>query len=164
VGFSDTSHDDGPNASINVTPLVDVMLVLLVIFMVTAPMMQEGVEVNLPKATTGALKGSSEQVVISVDKQGEIYLGAGNKIIPNELGPKVKAIMEKREPEDRKIYIKGDTGVVYGKMIEVMAALHQAGITQIGLVSSPGSGAPGSSAPGTASGVAAGTDSKAQQK
>lgn len=145
MGFSD-SNDDGPNATINVTPLVDVMLVLLVIFMVTAPMMQEGVEVNLPKATAGALKGSSEQVVISVDKAGDVFLGAGNKIPPNELGPKVKAIMEKREPEDRKVYIKGDTGVVYGRMIEVMAGLHQAGITQIGLVSSSsGSGNEGAS-------------------
>lgn len=140
MGFSDT-NDDGPNAAINVTPLVDVMLVLLVIFMVTAPMMQEGVEVNLPKATTGALKGSSEQIVLSVDKAGDVFLGAGNKILPNELGPKIKAIMEKREPEDRKIYIKGDTDVVYGKMIEVMGALHQAGINQIGLVSVPGAGA-----------------------
>ena len=146
MGFSDSSFEDGPNATINVTPLVDVMLVLLVIFMVTAPMMQEGVEVNLPKATTGALKGSSEQVVISVDKEGEVYLGAGNKIDPNEIGAKVKAIMEKREPEDRKIYIKGDTGVVYGRMIEVMAALHQAGITQIGLVSSSSGGGSGEKA------------------
>lgn len=140
MGFSDSANDDGPMAAINVTPLVDVMLVLLVIFMVTAPMMQEGVEVNLPKATTGALKGSSEQVVISVNKDGEVFLGAGNKIVANELGPKIKAIMEKREADDRKVYIKGDTGVVYGKMIEVMASLHQSGITQIGLVSAPGSG------------------------
>lgn len=112
--------------------------------MVTAPMMQEGVEVNLPKATTGALKGSAEQVVISVDKEGAIYLGAGNKINSSEIGPKIKAIMEKREPDDRKVYIKGDTGVVYGKMIEVMASLHQSGITQIGLVSAPGASAPDS--------------------
>ncbi len=136
MGFSE-SFDDGPNATINVTPLVDVMLVLLVIFMVTAPMMQEGVEVNLPKATAGALKGSSEQVVVSVDKEGAVYLGSGNKVEPSELGPKLKAIMEKRDPADRKVYIKGDTGVVYGKMIEVMAGLHQSGITQIGLVSAP---------------------------
>lgn len=146
MGFAEVG-DDGPNAAINVTPLVDVMLVLLVIFMVTAPMMQEGVEVNLPKATTGALKGSSEQIVLSVDKGGDVFLGAGNKILPNELGPKIKAIMEKRDPEDRKIYIKGDTDVVYGKMIEVMGALHAAGINQIGLVSAPGSG---SSATGSA--------------
>jgi biopolymer transport protein TolR len=141
VAFSE-DYGDGPNAAINVTPLVDVMLVLLVIFMVTAPMMQEGVEVNLPKATTGALKGSSEQVVISVDKAGDVYLGAGNKIEPNELGPKIKAIMEKREADDRKVYIKGDTGVVYGRMIEVMGSLHKAGITQIGLVSAPGAEGP----------------------
>jgi biopolymer transport protein TolR len=64
---------DGPVANINVTPLVDVMLVLLIIFMITAPMLQQGVEVNLPKATTAPLKGSSEQVVVSLNKDGEIF-------------------------------------------------------------------------------------------
>lgn len=138
MAFDADSGDGGPIAGINVTPLVDVMLVLLVIFMVTAPMMQEGVEVNLPKATAGALKGSSEQIVLSVNGEGKVFIGKGNEITPAELPEKMKAIMERREPEDRKVYIKGDTDVVYGRMIEVMARLHQAGITQIGLVSTPG--------------------------
>lgn len=137
MAFSSGDSNDGPVAAINVTPLVDVMLVLLVIFMVTAPMLQEGVEVNLPKASAGALKGSTEQVVISVDREGKIFLGAGNEVQPSEIGPKVKAIMEARSPEDRKVYIKGDSDVVYGRMIEVMAKLHEGGITQIGLVSAP---------------------------
>ncbi|MBX7144762.1 MAG: protein TolR [Oligoflexia bacterium] len=129
---------DGPVANINVTPLVDVMLVLLVIFMVTAPMLQQGVEVNLPKASTSGLKGSSEQVVLSVDKEGNVYLGAGNKVDLETMPAKVKAIMDTRDEAERKIYIKADTALQYGRIMEVMGRLHEAGITQIGLVSAPG--------------------------
>ena len=130
-----SSDTDGPIASINVTPLVDVMLVLLVIFMVTAPMMQQGVEVDLPKATTAPLKGSTEQIVVSLDKTGAIFIGSGNKVEINELADKVKAIFANRAEDDRKIYIKGDSALGYGRIMEVMAALHAGGITQIGLVS-----------------------------
>jgi len=126
---------DGPIAAINVTPLVDVMLVLLVIFMVTAPMLQQGVEVDLPKATTAPLKGTSEQIVVSLDKSGAIFLGAGNKVELPELADKVKAIFANRPENERKIYIKGDSSLGYGRIMEVMAALHAGGITQIGLVS-----------------------------
>lgn len=127
--------NDGPIAAINVTPLVDVMLVLLVIFMVTAPMMQQGVEVDLPKATTAPLRGSSEQIVISLDKAGSVFLGAGNKVELPELADKVKAIFANKPENERKIYIKGDSSLGYGRIMEVMAALHSGGITQIGLVS-----------------------------
>lgn len=130
----------GPVAQINVTPLVDVMLVLLIIFMVTAPMLQQGVEVNLPKATTAPLSGDSEQVVLSVDSQGALFLGKGNEVQLDGLGAKVKAVMEARPPEQRKIYIAGDTEIDYGRVMQVMGALHKAGITQIGLVSSPEGG------------------------
>jgi len=130
-----SADSDGPIAAINVTPLVDVMLVLLVIFMVTAPMMQQGVEVDLPKATTAPLKGSTEQIVVSLDKTGAIFIGAGNKVELPELADKVKAIFANRPEEERKIYIKGDSSLGYGRIMEVMAALHAGGITQIGLVS-----------------------------
>ena len=132
--------DGGPVANINVTPLVDVMLVLLVIFMVTAPMLQQGVEVNLPKATTAPLAGSTEQVVISVDKGGEVFLGAGNKIALAEIPAKVNAVMQNRPEGDRKVYIKADTDIPYGRIMEVMGKLHEGGIHQIGLVSAPSEG------------------------
>lgn len=135
MGSNISSDSDGPIAAINVTPLVDVMLVLLVIFMVTAPMMQQGVEVDLPKATTAPLKGSTEQIVVSLDKTGAIFIGSGNKVELPELADKVKAIFANRAEEDRKIYIKGDSSLGYGRIMEVMAALHAGGITQIGLVS-----------------------------
>ena len=126
---------DGPSATINVTPLVDVMLVLLVIFMITAPMLQQGVEVNLPKATTAPLKGTSEQVVVSLNKDGEIFVGAGNRVDLAGFSDKIKAIMDARPEAERKVYIKGDTLLNYGRIMEVMAQLHLAGIDQIGLVS-----------------------------
>lgn len=130
-GFS----QDGPVANINVTPLVDVMLVLLVIFMITAPMLQQGVDVNLPKATTAPLEGNAEQVVVSIKKSGEIFMGAGNPVALEDLGSKVRAVMERRKEEERKIYIKGDTDLPYGRIMEVMGRLHESGIHQIGLVS-----------------------------
>jgi biopolymer transport protein TolR len=128
-------ENDGPIAAINVTPLVDVMLVLLVIFMVTTPMLQQGVEVDLPKATTAPLRSSSEQIVISLDKAGTVFIGAGNKVELSELASKVKAIFAQRPENERKVYIKGDASIGYGRIMEVMAALHGGGITQIGLVS-----------------------------
>ncbi len=130
---------DGPSSDINVTPLVDVMLVLLIIFMVTAPMMQQGVEVDLPKAATGALKGSSEQVVLSIDASGKLFLGAGNEVSVEQLAPRVKAIMETRPEGDRKLYIKADKVLGYGKVMEVMGRLYESGITQVALMTdSPG--------------------------
>ena len=134
---------DGPIAAINVTPLVDVMLVLLVIFMVTTPMLQQGVEVDLPKATTAPLRSSTEQIVISLDKGGTIYVGAGNKVELQDLAAKVKAIFANRPENERKVYIKGDSSLGYGRIMEVMAALHGGGITQIGLVSAQPDGRKG---------------------
>lgn len=135
MGFSSSGDQEDLVSSINVTPLVDVMLVLLVIFMVTAPMMQQGVEVELPKATTAPLKGSNEQVVLSVSKDGKVFLGDNNEVSLDTLAPKVKAIMEARAQDERKIYIKGDVGASYGTVMDVMGRLHEAGIYQIGLFS-----------------------------
>ncbi len=129
------SDNDGPIAAINVTPLVDVMLVLLVIFMVTTPMLQQGVEVDLPKATTAPLRSSTEQIVISLDKGGNVFIGAGNKVELTELAAKVKVLFANKPENERKVYIKGDATLGYGRIMEVMAALHGGGITQIGLVS-----------------------------
>lgn len=124
-------------AEINVTPLVDVMLVLLVIFMVTTPLLQQGVEVNLPKTTNAPLPGSDEQVVISIDKDGTAFLGAGNKVNLDEVGKKVATILSTRAPEARKAYIKADAALQYQIVMDVMGKLYQSGVTQIGLMSAP---------------------------
>ncbi len=136
MGFSD-SHSDGPVAMINVTPLVDVMLVLLVIFMVTAPMLQQGVDVNLPKATTAPLAGSEEQVVMSIDKEKKIYVGSKNELLLDEIVKKMPAILDAKKDSQRKVYIKADKDIDYGFVMKVMGKLHEAGIDQIGLVSAP---------------------------
>lgn len=128
---------EGPMAAINVTPLVDVMLVLLVIFMITAPILQQGVEVQLPKATTAPLKGEAEQVVVSVDQNGAIFLGAGNKVDLETLPAKLEAIMNRREDSQRKVFIQSDERVPYGTVMSLMGKIHAAGIEQIGLVSEP---------------------------
>lgn len=128
-------NNDGPMAQINVTPLVDVMLVLLVIFMVTAPILQQGVEVNLPQASTAPLTGNSEQVVLSIDAAGKLFLGAGNAVAGDEVGAKVAAVLKNRPEEQQKIYIKADKANSYGAVMEVMGKLHDAGVHKISLVS-----------------------------
>ena len=130
-------NGDGPVANINVTPLVDVMLVLLVIFMVTAPMMQQGVEVTLPKVESGSVTGKGEQLIVSVNKDGEVFLGSENKVTTEQLAAKLKLILEKRAEEDRKVFINGDQGVPYGRVMEVMGSLYEAGIYQVGLLTEP---------------------------
>lgn len=135
MGGSNVSDDDLVS-TINVTPLVDVMLVLLVIFMVTAPMLQQGVDVNLPKATTQGLKGSKEQVVLSIDNSGDLFLGSKNKVPFSQVGTKLNAVFSAKGGS-RKVYIKADTGLNYGRVMEVMGELHKSGITEIGLVSLP---------------------------
>lgn len=129
--------DDGPVAAINVTPLVDVMLVLLVIFMVTAPMMQQGVEVNLPKATNAPLEGKSEQLVLSIDKEGKLFLGSKNEIPLEQIGIKTKAVLEAKREPNGKVYIKADKAIDYGRVMEVMGRLYDSGVFQIGLISAP---------------------------
>ncbi len=137
MSFSVTDDTGDPVAEINVIPLVDIMLVMLVIFMITAPILQQGVEVRLPKATTAPLAGKSEQVVLSIDSLGKVFLGAGNEVEIPSLSQKIKAIMNQRKEEDRKVYIRADEGVSYGVIMSVMSQVHQAGILQIGLVSEP---------------------------
>src|SRR5580765_2577464 len=102
-------------AQINVTPLVDVMLVLLVIFMVTAPIIQQGVQVNLPQAKSNAIPGTEEHLVVTVAKSGKIYLN-DNAMSLAELGEKLKAI--KKLQADKQIYLRADQDVRYGLVMK----------------------------------------------
>ena len=118
-------------SQINVTPLVDVMLVLLVIFMVTAPIIQQGVAVTLPKVKAEALPGKEEQFVVSITRGSEIYLNDA-KMSPAELTDKLRAISQERP--DRQVFIRADDQVPYGEVIRTMAAIKSAGIENVGMV------------------------------
>ena len=117
-------------AEINVTPFVDVMLVLLVIFMVTAPMMTTGVSLDLPRGDGQAMEDSDRAVDISIDARSKIYLG-DSVIQPDALVKKLQA-MQKSNP-DLKVVISGDRATSYGQVIELMSLLRLAGISKVGL-------------------------------
>jgi biopolymer transport protein TolR len=118
-------------SQINVTPLVDVMLVLLVIFMVTAPILQQGIELKLPTVKAAALPGKEEQFVVSITRDGQIYLNDA-KLSAAELTDKLAAIS--RERPDRQVFIRADEQVTYGEVIRTMAAIKAAGIENVGMV------------------------------
>jgi biopolymer transport protein TolR len=124
----------GIMAEINVTPLVDVMLVLLVIFMVTAPMMQQGVQVNLPKAETKAMTTLEETVVVTVDKSGKVFLNK-DEIPPSDLRNRLTTMFAAREKKE--VFLKADAGVPYGEVVKAMADIKGAGIERLGMVTEP---------------------------
>jgi biopolymer transport protein TolR len=124
----------GIMAEINVTPLVDVMLVLLVIFMVTAPMMQQGVQVNLPKADTKAMTPLEDTVVVTVEKNGKIFINK-DEITAVDLRSKLSTMFASREKKE--VFLKADAGVPYGEVVKTMADIKGAGIERLGMVTEP---------------------------
>jgi biopolymer transport protein TolR len=126
-----------PMSDINVTPMVDVMLVLLIIFMVTAPLLTAGVEVDLPKTKAGTLKGDDKPLTVFIKTDGSVYLQETQHSIA-ELPEKVAAIANQKF--DTRIFVRADKAVNYGKVMEVMGALGGAGFTKVGLVTEPPQG------------------------
>jgi biopolymer transport protein TolR len=120
-----------PMAEINVTPFVDVMLVLLIVFMVTAPLLTVGVPVDLPQTKAKALGEDREPLAITIDEMGTIYL-QNSEIKADELVPKLMAITN--NGYNQRIFVRGDRSVGYGRVMEVMGLLNAAGFTRIGLV------------------------------
>jgi len=121
-------------SEINVTPFVDVMLVLLIIFMVTAPLLQQGVDVDLPETTTQPLRMQVEPLVLSVSRNGEAYIA--NLLVPvEELPERLAAIFEQRS--DRDVYLRADEQAPYGAVVRVMAAARLAGAETLGIVTEP---------------------------
>ena len=124
-------------AQINVVPMIDVMLVLLVIFMVTAPLLTAGVQVDLPKSEAAPIKGDDQPISISVDAKGNVWIQE-TQIGLDDLVPKLQAIVGQKP--DTRIFIRGDKGIEYGRVMEVMGLLGAAGFSKVALVTEMKSG------------------------
>jgi len=131
---STSNSDRGTMSQINVTPLVDVMLVLLVIFMVTAPMMQQGVQVNLPKAETKALPAPEESVIVSIERSGTVFINS-SAIPEGELRARLSEMFATRSKKE--VFLKADKDVPYGDVVKTMAEIKGAGIERLGMVTEP---------------------------
>ena len=119
-------------SEINVTPFVDVMLVLLIVFMVTAPMLTVGVPVNLPNSEADSLPDDQEPLTLSINSKGETFI-QDTKVAFNELIPKLLAISKNRT--DTRIYIRGDRNINYGRVMEIMGKLSGSGFSKVALLS-----------------------------
>jgi biopolymer transport protein TolR len=131
---SRNTNDRTAMSQINVTPLVDVMLVLLIIFMVTAPMMQQGVQVNLPKADTKALTPQETTVVVSIERSGKLFINA-NEVPAGELRSRLAGMFATRAKKE--VFLKADKDVPYGEVVQAMAEIKGAGIERLGMVTEP---------------------------
>ncbi|MCX7816714.1 MAG: protein TolR [Syntrophales bacterium] len=121
-------------SEINVTPLVDVVLVLLIIFMVTAPMLQMGIDVNLPRVQSRSIDVTEEKLVLTINSNREIFINK-NYIPYNELRAKMETILSHRL--DREVYLRADKTVPYGYVVEVMGELKKAGVDRLGMITEP---------------------------
>ena len=133
MAFSSERSGDAIS-QINVTPLVDVMLVLLVIFMVTAPILQQGVSVNLPRVEAGPMEGNEDQLVVTVTARDAVVLNDAPMTIA-ELQTKLRGVLAERP--DRKVFLRADTDVRYGQVMKVLSSIRQAGVQKLGMVTEP---------------------------
>ncbi len=126
---------------INVVPYIDVMLVLLIIFMVTAPLLSQGIEVNLPKAAAEPLPPDRDPLVLSVDAAGSMYLNIGDPqaVLDADRVLELASAVLRREPE-RPVLVKADTTVQYGRVVEAMSLLQQSGASKVGFATEPPTG------------------------
>jgi biopolymer transport protein TolR len=123
---------------INVTPLVDVMLVLLIIFMVTAPLIQQGVEVALPEARAKAVEAEEQKLVLSIKADRTMWLGTTDdaaRVAPDDLEDKLKSNV--RAMKDKELFLMADKALPYGFVVDVMATVQRAGITNVGMITNP---------------------------
>lgn len=127
-------NSDRLMSDINVTPFVDVMLVLLIIFMVTAPMMMQGEDVSLPVASSDPLSSKQEHLIITIDKKNQVFIN-NYKVLFDNLKEKLEKILDGRV--DREVYLRADKEVSYGMVVRVMSAIKGAGVENLGMVTMP---------------------------
>lgn len=127
-------RDKSPISNINVTPFVDVMLVLLVIFMVTAPIIQQGVEVNLPQAKASPVQDQGDPLIVTVSRDGQVYLN-DNEMTPDELRSKLEA--NRRLNPKKAVYLRADREVRYGSVMAAIGEIKAAGIEKLGMMAAP---------------------------
>ena len=123
-----------PMSEINVTPFVDVMLVLLIIFMVTAPLLTVGVQVDLPESAADSLSEDQEPLTLSINSKGEVFIQE-YQVEFEKIVPKILAISNNRT--DTRIYVRGDRSINYGRVLEIMGKLSGAGFSKVALISEP---------------------------
>lgn len=128
------SSDSRFMSEINVTPLVDVMLVLLIIFMVTAPMMMQGVNVTLPQTTSKPLTAEKDHLTVTIDGSQQVFIN-DYKVALDALQAKMEKILEGRP--DQKVYLRADKGVPYGVVVRVISEVKNAGVEKLGMVTEP---------------------------
>ncbi len=126
--------ENKPMAEINVTPLVDVMLVLLIIFMVTAPLLQMGIDVNLPRVKSKSIDVAEEKLVLTITSAKEIFINK-NRIPIGDLRTKLESIFTSRT--DREVFMRADKAIPYGFVIEVMSEVRKAGVDKLGMITEP---------------------------
>jgi biopolymer transport protein TolR len=134
MGFSTGGGGKAPVSEINVTPLVDVMLVLLIIFMVSAPMMNTGVEIDLPAAQAPQVEISEEKLLLTVGKDQKVYLGR-DEVAYDKL--EATLLANDRMQREKELYVQADENVPYGFVVKVLAIVKKAGIAKLGLVTDP---------------------------
>ena len=134
MAFNFKRSDREPMSEINVTPFVDVMLVLLIIFMVTAPLLTVGVQVDLPETSADTLPEESEPLTLTINSKGEVFIQE-TKIEFDNLITKILAVSKNRT--DTRIYVRGDKTINYGRVLEVMGKLSGSGFTKVALISEP---------------------------
>lgn len=132
--FQSTKDENDHLAEINIVPMVDIMLVLLIIFMVTAPMLQEGLDISLPEVSAGSVEAGAEDFVLSIDDQGQIYINdnAKEKFSINSIEEKLMAAF--KDKKEKALYLKADQSIKYGFVVQVMAACRRAGVEKVGMI------------------------------
>ena len=133
--FKTTTHHQNLS-EINIIPFCDVLLVLLIIFMITAPLLQQGLDVNVPQANAPEIKRTKEDLILTIQKNGALYLGSDKTpVTKGFLNFKLKEILKQKEEKD--LYIKADTTISYGEVVDIMAIAKEAGVARIGMMTQP---------------------------